>query len=143
MTLWTFFLPSLLAVAFLGWLALRLYGFSRANILGEEAARVAYHQDFFDDHVDAVLLDAPRRHALLLLDDKKAAGLVLALGDKLVTRRLDGDLLNTVEIDGIRWHLGLDDLVLPSVTLIFDANTAGSAVAEELRGRLEEIAAPD
>ncbi|RMF15026.1 MAG: hypothetical protein D6757_05245 [Alphaproteobacteria bacterium] len=142
MMLWTFFLPSLLAVAFLGWLALRLYGPNRENILSEEAARVAFQQDFFDDGVDAVLLDAPRRHALLLLDDQEAAGLVLVFGDKLVTRRLGKDLLNTIEIDGKRWHLGLDDLVLPSVTLIFDENTTGSAVADELRGRLEEIAAP-
>ncbi len=140
MSLWTFFLSSLLAVAFLGWLAMRLYGLPRPAIPDEKTARERYLADFFEDRVEAVLLDASRRHALLLLADPSAVGLVMALGDGLVTRRLDRTLLKAVETGGERWRLLLDDLVLPRIEPILCPEDATSPRATELRERLEKIA---
>ncbi len=107
-------LMSIVGVAVAVGLAAALYGLPRPALSFAQARR-AYLADCFTDRVCGVWVDGARRVALLALADTAAVGLVLVMGDKLVTRRLTPALLRRVEEKGDDLVLLLNDLVLPRV----------------------------
>ncbi len=130
-------LMSVLGVAVAVGLAAALYGLPRPALSVAEARR-AYLADCFTDRVCGVWVDGARRVALLALADSAALGLVLVMGDKLVTRRLTPALLRRVETreDGADLVLRLNDLVLPRVRFRTDGAVAEDGGDRVIRDRL-------
>ncbi len=128
-------LMSILGVAVAVGLAAALYGLPQPTLSCEQARR-AYLADCFTDHVQGVWLDGRRRVALLALADPTALGLVLALGDKLVTRRLTPSFLRSIEEAEGDLVFRLDDLVLPRVRFRSRGAEAEDGADQEIRNRL-------
>ncbi len=130
-------LMSIAGVVIAVGLAAALYGWPQPTLSFEEARR-AYLADCFTDRVRGVWVDGTRRVALLALADSAALGLVLVMGDKLVTRRLTPALIRTVEEESDGLVLRLNDLVLPRVRFCMNAAESEDGSDRAIRDRLVE-----
>lgn len=115
-------------------------GWRSARVDSDSTARARYAQDFPDDCILDAAIDRNARAALLALDTPRAMGLVVALGDRLVTRRLRERDLRRADRDATGLTLRLDDFVLPRVRMDLDASTAQSW-AKRLSCLMDEEAA--
>jgi len=118
---------TLLLIA-INWL---LGGWRAARIHSESTARARYAQDFPDDCILDAVIDCRGRAALLATDNPRIVGLVVAMGDRMATRRLFGRDLRATVFDDRGVTLRLDDFVLPRVRLDLDG-----AMAQTWRTRL-------
>ena len=130
-------LVSILGVALAVGLAAALYGVPRPTLSLAQARR-AYLADCFTDRVRGVWVDGAGRVALLTLADPMALGLVLVMGDKMVTRRLVPSLVRGVAEENGDLVLRLDDLVLPRVRFRTDGAEAEEGADREIRDRLAQ-----
>lgn len=122
---------AVLAVAALVALAWR-FGVPAARIGDVAEAGARFVEDFPDDEVVSGVLDREGRAALLELAEGTRVGLVMAFGDRFVTRRLGARDLRAARAGGGVLLLRLDDPVLPAVAL-----ELGEEAAEHWRRRLE------
>lgn len=91
---------------------------------------------FMQDHQTFDLADChvadDGRTALIFAKDRGQGGLVLQMGDRLVTRRLGPELLTSVtEIDN-GLHLALQDFTLPRATIFLATQANRQALAQRL-----------
>lgn len=112
---------SVLAVGLLILLNYWIGGWRKARLANDHEARARYHEDYWHDKLGDVLLDKCGRTALLALMDSSEIGLVHAMGDKYITRRIDRGSLESISLtDGRALVIRLNDFSLPQVTLILD-----------------------
>lgn len=88
---------SLVAVLILIGLNRLLGGWRDAQMPTDDHAARRYLTDFFDDQIGAILRSSDGKAAILSLKDPDALGLVFAMGDRLVTRRLTKGSLARVD----------------------------------------------
>lgn len=111
---------SVLAVGLLILLNYWIGGWRKARLASTHEARARYHEDFWHDKLEDVLLSKDGRTALIALTDESAVGLVHAMGDRFITRRLGPDSFKTVGLEnGHTLILRLRDFSLPQVHIIY------------------------
>lgn len=94
------------------------------------------HQTF--DAAECFVADDGRT-ALVFANDKKQGGLVLQMGDKLVTRKLEPSVFSALVASQDGLHLSLRDFTLPGVSISMSQENERSAAAQRLRPLLGEM----
>lgn len=122
-------LGSLAAVGLLIGLAYLVHGRGAATPLTDAAAQTRYSADFWSDMIRKTLLSTDRRTALILLRDPVAIGLVQTMGDKAVTRRLSGDDIKDLSLDGTALSFCVKEFAASRITLLLSEEEAGNAHA--------------
>ncbi len=89
-----------------------------ARLADERQARERYIQDFPEDQIETVVLDADGRNAVLALAGG-AAGIIHAFGDRFLTRRLVGDGVVVASGDSRALTVTLDDFTCPALSMRF------------------------
>lgn len=114
-------LGSVLAVGLLILLNIWIGGWRRARIESDDQARTRFLEDFWHSSLGDVLRDQEGITALIALNNDKDIGLVHAIGDKFLTRKLEpGSLGTIIASNGHKLVIHLRDFSLPKVTLILD-----------------------
>lgn len=95
------------------------------------------HQTF--DLAECIVADDGRT-AVVFSSDRKQGGLVLQMGDKLVTRKLDAPVFYGLAATQNGLQLSLRDFTLPKVSIALIKEEERSALAERLESLIEEAA---
>lgn len=106
-------------------------GSRKARLASDAAAIQRYRNDFPASKADAAIRTRSGDAAFLLLSDG-STGLVHAMGDEFLTRRLVAGSLKSVGGTGATLSLKFDDFTFPFASYEF----AGPALADLLRQRL-------
>lgn len=107
-------------------------GWNKEVALDRERALRRFAQDFEGSAAREVLVADDGRSALLDLGEN--LGLVVVLGDRLVTRMLRGGQ-RVVEASGDRLRIAFPDLGLPQATVVISDGAARADWLQRLRGR--------
>ncbi len=70
------------------------------------------------------VLSADRKAALVMEKGEERLGLVIARGDRCVTRAIRPGEIARLDVDGTCFHIHFNDFTLPRVTLDLDENAA-------------------
>ncbi|WP_281300045.1 MULTISPECIES: hypothetical protein [unclassified Iodidimonas] len=119
-------LGALLGVLLLIALNRFMGGWQPARLKSTAAAMARYQQDYWHDEIMDAVVDQKGRTALMALRGH-AVGLVVAMGDGFVTRRLQGPALLSIDplADG-DWAIRLRDFTLKRALILWpeDADQA-------------------
>ena len=116
--------------------AVHFSGLSHAALIeGQVQAESRFAEDFPDSTIKDCLITSDKRSAFLQLEGR-AVGLVTAMGDRYITRRVDAAVLAGVELQGeAGLALHFHDFTYPAGSYAF----AGKGERERLAGWLEEM----
>lgn len=99
---------------------------------------------FLQDHQTFDLADChvadDGRTALIFSRDPQQGGVVLQMGDKLVTRRLDGGVFAALAQSDDGLHLSLKDFTMPKISVALAEEGNRTTLAQRLRPLTGEFA---
>ena len=106
-----------LSISALGWLNTRLGGWAPAHLDDLSEARKALEPDIIGFAGAKGAMSSDGRSAYVLEEGGARLGLVVAKGDRLVTRALCADEIRAIETQGETTHIMIKDWTLPSIEM--------------------------